>query len=839
MESDFFKLEGYHIDIEDPTRLLFWGYLLKKISPANVTFHAEVNKNTALIKLIPNGDNLFKRIFRGKGNDNKVVGFVYFPDVKEDETKLNIKLFVTCEDNSELLIERNFYFKKKILGLCYSIDQLFVQPDRSTVITGWALDRCQVDIQLSTKSGQKVNIERKRREDVLLEFPERVSDDPNVGFYIKVPNLLLKDMPWKITFQGADGSLNYEITRRTVAAIRWKNAGGVRKAIVRTQESLKDNGKRATLRKAAGKIKNIVKKKPEDDYQSWIKKTEPDQKELNDQHEWYLHALKKEDKASNEIPLFSIVVAVYRTPKKYLKALIDSITSQTYSKWELILADAGKGSDEKSPNTDYLQALSKKDSRIKYFLLAENRSISENTNAAIKKASGDWIVFIDHDDTISPEAFYLAAKAIFDNPGIQYIYSDEDKIDATGKRRSEPNFKPDYNPDLLNSMNYVSHLSLVKKSLIDKVGLLDPAFNGAQDYDLTLRCVEKLNANQILHISQILYHWRSYELSTAGNQESKLYAFEAGKRAVQAHLDRMGIPGTVVETEYYGRYRIRYHWNIKPLVSIIIPNKDHVDDLDRCIKSILRKTSYPNYEIIIVENNSTEKQTEEYYEKINKDERIKVVYYKGSFNYSKINNYGISFAKGQFYLLLNNDTEVITPDWLSEMTNICMRRDVGIVGAKLYYPDDTIQHAGVIIGIGGVAGHAFKYYPRKDQGYFSRAVVVQDYSAVTAACLLVKKQAYEQVHGLTEELAVAFNDVDFCLKVGEAGYRIVFTPYAELYHYESKSRGAEDTEEKQARFRQEILTFRKRWGSLVEKGDPCYNRHLSLEREDFSFNKDL
>ena len=365
---------------------------------------------------------------------------------------------------------------------------------------------------------------------------------------------------------------------------------------------------------------------------------------------------------------------------------------------------------------------------------------------------------------------------------------------------------------------------------------MDPAFDGAQDYDFILRCVEA--AKRIYHIPKVLYHWRSHEDSTSENPESKLYAFDAGMRAVQAHFDRIGVKAQVSMGEYLGLYRTRFLREYDPLVSIIIPNKDHIEDLKRCIDSIEEKSTYRNFEYIIVENNSEEERTFAYYKELEKgNPNVHVVTYQGGFNYSAINNFGAEYAKGEYLLLLNNDTEVINSDWLEELLGYCMREDVGVVGARLYYGDDTIQHAGVVIGFGGIAGHCFVQQKRGSTGYCHRIICAQDYSAVTAACMMVRRSVFDEAGGLTEELQVAFNDIDFCLKVRALGYLVVYNPYVELYHYESKSRGLEDTPEKLARFHREIEILERRWPDIMKNGDPYYNPNLTLDSQDFSLKR--
>ena len=506
--------------------------------------------------------------------------------------------------------------------------------------------------------------------------------------------------------------------------------------------------------------------------------------------------------------------------------------NQSYSNWELVLSD---GSGKDSPIREYLREIERQDSRICVVDNQEKLNISENTNRAVKAASGEFLAFADHDDVLTPDALFECVQALNRRPDTDILYSDEDKMSMDGNKFFQPHFKPDFNLDLLCTVNYICHLFVVRKSLTEKTGLFRTEYDGAQDYDFIFRCVE--TSENIVHIPRILYHWRSHENSTAENPESKRYAFDAGERAVQAHYDRLGIPAKARKGEYLGLYRTKYCWPEQPLISILIPNKDHIDDLKRCMESIEKKSTYRNFEFVIIENNSEEQSTFAYYEELKGRQDVKVVYYDGPFNFSKINNFGVPYAKGEYLLLLNNDTEIINEDCLEELLGYCMRPDVGAVGARLYYEDDTIQHAGVVIGFGGIAGHCFVQQPRGTTGYCHRIICAQDYSAVTAACMMVRRSVYEEVHGMTEALAVAFNDIDFCMKIGAAGYRVVYNPYAELYHYESKSRGLEDTPEKKARFNREISLFNERWSRILENGDPYYNPNLTLESQDFSLKR--
>ena len=523
----------------------------------------------------------------------------------------------------------------------------------------------------------------------------------------------------------------------------------------------------------------------------WVKLTERFQADDVDYEQWYENhkALPEElEKQKNEKwkrkPLISIVVPVYNTPQVFLRQMIESVQNQSYSEWELCI---GNASPENKEMKKILEEY-KKDARIKEVEIPENKGISQNTNRAMEIASGELIGLLDHDDLLAPNALYEIAKAVNEHPDAEVIYTDEDKVTTDLKEHFQPHLKPDFNLDLLRSNNYICHFFVASRDLIKRVGGFRPEFNGAQDYDLILRCTEQ--AKQIVHIPKILYHWRVHKASTADNPASKMYAFDAGKRAIEEHLVRCRTKGTVQHTKDLGFYRVKYEICGEPLVSIIIPNKDQSEALKKCLDSIREKTSYRNYEIIIVENNSEEPETFAFYKKI-AGEKIKVVTWEGEFNYSAINNFGVRHARGDYLLLLNNDVEIINGDWLTEMLSHCQRKEVGIVGAKLYYPDNTIQHAGIIIGIGGVAGSVFVGLPRAFSGYLHKASIQLDLSAVTAACMLVKRSVFEQVGGLEEKLKVAFNDVDFCLRVREKGYLVVYDPYAELYHYESKTRGAE------------------------------------------------
>ncbi len=528
-------------------------------------------------------------------------------------------------------------------------------------------------------------------------------------------------------------------------------------------------------------------------------------------------------------PLISIAVPAYQTPVEFLRQMIESLIVQTYSNWELCIVNASPDNEEMQK---VLAEYSAGDSRVRFCNLKENLGIAENTNRAFAMTKGEFVGLLDHDDLLAPNALYEIVKILQDHPQADALYTDEDKVTTELDEHFQPHLKPDFNLDLLRSNNYICHFFVVRKSIVEKAGGFRKEFDGAQDYDFIFRCTE--NAGEVLHVPEILYHWRTHKASTADNPASKMYAFEAGKRAIEAHLERTGTKGEVSHTQDLGFYRVKYPVQGKPLVSVIIPNKDEKETLQTCLEMLEKNTGYHNFEIIIVENNSTTDEIFRYYKELSGNRKIHLLRWGKEFNYSAINNFAVAHAKGEYLLFLNNDVKSINPDWLEEMLGVCQRPEVGGVGAKLIYPDNTIQHAGCVIGMGGIAGHMFVDMPADRTGYLHKASLLQDMSAVTAACLLMKKEVFEQAGGFTEELAVAFNDVDLCLKVRKNGYLIVYDPYAKLYHMESKTRGAEDSKEKVRRFQTEIEYMRCHWIDILKNGDPCYNKNLSLTKWNYS-----
>jgi glycosyltransferase involved in cell wall biosynthesis len=533
-------------------------------------------------------------------------------------------------------------------------------------------------------------------------------------------------------------------------------------------------------------------------------------------------------------PKISIIVPVYNPDRQLLIECIESVISQSYSNWELCLAD-DKSTDQHVQ--EVLEFYRVKDKRIKPIFRDENGHISAASNSALEIATGEWIALLDHDDELHQHALYHVVSALNKKPEAEFVYSDEDKINEQG-HRIDPHFKSDWNVDLLYSQNYVSHLGVYKTEIVKNIGGFRLGYEGSQDYDLLLRYSREINHENIVHIPKVLYHWRMVAGSTALSSNEKSYTTDAGIKALDRHFKALNKSVTVEQGKHENIYKVNWPYTndngIEPLVSLIIPTYNGYEITKQAIDSILKKTTYNNYEILLVDNNSDDPIALAYFEELNLHEKVSVLRYPCPFNFSAINNFAAKKAKGDIIGLINNDVEVINASWLTEMVSNTIREDIGCVGAMLYFPNNTIQHAGVITGIGGVAGHSHKYFKREEHGYFSRLKIVQNLSAVTAACLLVRKNVFEEVGGLNEiDLTVAFNDVDFCLKVQAAGYRNLWTPYAELYHHESISRGTEDSPEKIERFSKETDYMKKTWNT-DKKLDPYYSPNLSLIREDFS-----
>lgn len=682
----------------------------------------------------------------------------------------------------------------------YHLDRVEILYDTMLEIQGWVVDQrgsVEVTVHQEDASLLDCRISRGRRPDVV----ERRNLDEEyktqeIGFRISAALPEIKGREIILHFCGDSVTKTYDID---------------------IEELRKQNKPKGFLSRLFGK-ESVA----EGGYEAWLARHKVDKRTLRRQK----HA------AFAQKPLISIVIPLYCTPLPYLKELLESVRRQSYENWQLCLADGSP--DDKAK--EFIEKHYGREKRIVYRKLEENGGISVNTNEAVALATGEYLMLCDHDDTLEPDALYEIVKAINDT-GADVLYTDEDKVSMDGQHYFDPNFKPDFNLFRLRENNYICHIFVVKKSLTDETGLLRSEFDGAQDFDFILRCCEK--AQKITHIPKVLYHWRCHMDSTAADPSSKAYAYEAGRKAVREHYQRLGIDAKVEMTERPGWYRSHVKVQGNPLISVIIPNKDHTDDLELCLFSMTRKSTYRNYEILIVENNSEKEETFEYYKKLpDRYPKARVLTWEKEFNYSAINNFAAKEAKGEYLLFLNNDVEILTPDWMEEMLQNCQQEDVAAVGAKLYYPDDTIQHAGVVLGLGGIAGHIMCRASREDPGYFGRMISVQEISAVTAACMMVKKSDFDAVGGLDETFQVAFNDIDLCMKFHAAGKKIIFTPYAELYHYESKSRGLEDTPEKQFRFDKEVKRFQEKWAQQLEMGDPYYSPNLSVTEGDCSLRED-
>ena len=731
----------------------------------------------------------------------------------------------------------------------YKID-IYKLRDSNITIEGWVLPndlKSKPNFFVYDRDGKNIDIDvvLMKREDVAEKYLKNKNlDDINFGFSLSFP--YIPNETYKIVLECENKKINIKISDAEILKLNsfeYKKSKKILEylrpnKIISALQFLFEEGPVSFIKKIKSKLKGID---VEYEYEEWYLLTKVMDEELNRQMEIIKNEYKK-----GKVPFFSVVVPAYNTNKNFLTKLVNSFLNQTFDDFELIIADASE-----VPIT-----IESSDSRIKLLKLDKNYGIAQNTNIAIKEAKGKYIVLADHDDEVESFALYEFYNALSQNKDVKMIYSDEDKIDMTSSVVFEPHFKSDFNLDMLLSVNYFCHLFAVEKdflySICDKEFEFERSeYDGAQDYDLFLRLTNKLitnfyesNENQTLdtylsdkiyHIPKVLYHWRCHRDSTAKNPSAKEYAFLAGVKALEYFYQNCllnFLPVKKVERGIdNGFYRTVFAKKEEPLISIIIPNKDHIDDLDKCVKS-LQKSTYKNYEIIVVENNSENSETFNYYEKMKNT--FKTFYYKGSFNFSKINNFGVKYASGEYLLFLNNDTEMIDEDTLFNLYAYLQRSDVGCVGCKLLYNDDTIQHAGVVLGFGGIAGHTFIGLYDKDISYMHRASCVSDLTAVTAAAMMVKKSIFYEAGGFSEDFVVAFNDIDLCMRIRKLGYLVVYNPYAKFYHYESKSRGLEDTPEKVERFNSETALFNYIWEDELKKGDRYYNPNLTLRKSNFS-----
>lgn len=702
-----------------------------------------------------------------------------------------------------------------------------IYRDKTTnnlTITGWALDTITKESPTFTINNENqvsaYNIQRVLREDVNQIYQTEPAIE--AGFVVTLEGIKQKKvLPFHFQSSAHVVTVDFPLNKKYPVIPGTEDK--VTRLWIKAKKGFKymaKNGISHTIQRA-----KIEKLRNQASYPNWLARNE-----VLD-----IEAMTQEIATFHYQPKISIAMPVYNVEEKWLRLCIDSILNQVYTNWELCMADdASTDPNVKKILTEYQQL----DERIRVVFREQNGHISEATNSALAIATGEFVALLDNDDELAINAFYEVVKVLNENPELDLIYSDEDKIDMDGNR-SDPAFKPDWSPDLLLGTNYISHLGVYRRSILEEIGGFLKGYEGSQDYDLVLRFTEKTTKERIKHIPKVLYYWRMLPTSTAVDQGSKGYAFEAGLRAVQDALVRRGINGHATHGAANGLYDVYYDIKSDKLVSIIIPTKNGYKDVQRCVSSIIEKTTYQNYEIIMADNGSTDPKMHELYAEFEQQlpGRFFVESIDIPFNFSTINNRAVKKAHGEYLLFLNNDTEVITENWLTLMVSFAQQERIGCVGAKLLYPNNTVQHAGVILGLGGVAGHGHYGYPHGDLGYFGRLAINVNYSAVTAACLLMKKADFDAVGGFEEAFTVAFNDVDLCLKVQALGRDNVWLHEAELYHFESQTRGYDDKGKKKKRFEQEKVMMEEKWGPLIEN-DPFYNPNLTRDIPNFSLRID-
>ena len=750
----------------------------------------------------------------------------FFSDTLLDGNIRSLRLIARGNNETqELLHLSDEQLKNKVsdTGIVYKTESYTKDnASKMAMVTGWAasLDHHQLSFHIIDENGNEIDstLRLSAKHDLLrnglIEKEELLS-----GFTVYFP--FEQNQSYWLQIEDGSGIEKECIESFYIEPPKGRNILSRAKTIIRNV-NLENVRKFYSYSRSDGLMKTIRRTLQYQglgniDYNKWFLRNRVTEQEIEEQ----------KNTQFSYAPTFSFIVPTYNTKEHFFREMADTVLAQTYPNWELCIAD---GSDEDHPCRQLIKEYAAKDSRIKYTFLNENYGISGNTNKALELAGGEYTALYDHDDFVEPDALFEIVKALQEK-NYDVIYTDEDKFNDRKKVYDDPNLKSDWNPDLFTSHNYITHLFVAKTDLIRRVGGLRSEYDGSQDYDLIFRCIE--NANGVLHIPKILYHWRMHVSSTAGNPESKMYCYYAGQKAIQSHFDRTGIEATVelAPKPYYGCYKTTYATTGNPLVSVIIPNCENKDVLETCVNSLLNVNTYANIEILIVENNSRSDEIFSYYQKLESEhENIHVIRWdQEGFNYSAINNFGAAHAKGEYLLLLNNDTEVISPDAISRMLGVCMREDVGIVGAKLLYADNTVQHAGVVIGFEGYAGHVFNGTDEDSSGFMMRAKLNCDYSAVTAACLMTKKSIYTQVDGLDETFRVAANDVDYCLKVRQTGHLVVYCADALFHHFESKTRGYENTFEKRKRFDDEVRHFQEKWMNYLIEGDPYYNPNFEVE----------
>ncbi len=799
------------------------GYCFEE---SNKTVHYEVlfngEKQTCQVKY-PNREDIVK--FYELGFKNTHVGFSVIVDCGQDPKSLQIFAFCDEDENKECILdldERKINKNRDIREINICIDDVQFNEEKSEYqAKGWAytFDKEKIEYSVVDDKGNDVEFDFKSRGRVdLLSISLIDEDQIDCGFTVKwngKPNkkyyLVLKTQYSKLEKALVNKSQFEETISKIPGALKRMNGKKIKKGF----KLLKNKGISGVIDRIVNGPNNWA------EYDEWFHSVQVSEDVL----------IKQRETVFEYSPKISIIVATFNTKESYLKEMIDSVVNQSYSNWQLCIAD-GSTSDSVQK---YVENHYGQDSRIVLKKLEKNYGISGNMNGALELVTGDYVGLYDHDDVLEPDCLFEIIKSLQD---VRHdcVYTDEDKLNDKTKKYEDPHFKPDFSIDLLCSHNYITHFFVVNMDIVRKVGGLRSEYDGSQDHDFIFRCVEQ--ANSVYHIPKILYHWRMHPLSTAMDPESKMYCYTSGKKAIEDHFKRVGISATVemLPRPLYGMYHCKYEVKDNPLVSILIPNYNHKDLLQNCVESLLKVNTYENIEVVIVENNSTEQEIFDYYKELeNTYSNVHVIYYEGDFNYSKINNYGVQYTHGEYVLFLNNDTKVIDPHSIEDMLGVCMREDVGAVGAKLLYEDDTVQHCGVVVGYKGYATAAFSLIDRDDFGYMGRPRVSWDVSAVTAACLMTKREIFDQVNGFDEQFKVACNDVDLCLKIRSLNKWIVEDAFSIWYHYESKSRGLEDTPEKQARFQSEIEKFQAKWPEILKNGDPFHNPNFNLDKGPFTY----
>lgn len=745
--------------------------------------------------------------------DNPRIGLQV--NIRPDE---DVRMLELKTDTGEVILNMNEKQLEKcseyslLQAYCDSFQPLGVQGE--CIAVGWALsaDGKQVDFEVLDPEGKSIPFDCRRiQRGDLVELNLVDKAHSKAGYYLT----FFGDVNRRYTLRLTNGTdvLDFPLSDQHengfgLVRAYWKAANPVR--IRNAIHYFQKNGFTRFMKR----LKKGPYQKPKS-YQQWFDRQAVTVSELR----------KQEQHVFEFAPKISIIVATYNTPEDYLKEMINTVIKQSYGNWELCIGD---GSDNDKVER-YIQSHYASEPRIKFKKLDQNYGISGNMNGALSLATGEYVSLYDHDDLLTPDCLYEIVSSMQEIHH-DVVYTDEDKLNDVTKELNDPHFKPDFALDQLRSHNYITHFLTVKKDLVDQVGGLHSEYDGSQDYDFILRVSEL--AQSIHHIPKVLYHWRMHPSSTAMNPESKMYCYTAGQKAIEDHLKRCGVNAEVemMRAPFYGMYRVRYSTDSNPLVSIIIPNKDHIELLEQCLDSIDKKSDYTNLEIIIVENNSVKPETFAGYERLkNKYPRLEVLKWTEEFNYSSINNFGARHAKGELLLFLNNDTELIEPGSIREMAGLALQKDIGAVGAKLLFADDTVQHAGVVLGFRGYAAHAFTGIDRDNVGHMVRPLIVSDYSAVTAACMMVKKSDFELVGGFDPIFRVAANDVDFCLKLLKLGKRNVMTPFSLWYHYESKTRQSDKTGSNRERFEYEVQLFQKKWPDESRGPDPFHNTNFNLD----------